>query len=612
MHVVKPGMRLVCRLYWHKEGWYKKEKLKFILAGNEEIDDPTLHEVLQSLEENGFLTSDGNSLSFEDYTSLLNGDELKQICKELKIKISSKQGAIASLKSYSREKSIVTFFNTNKTNNNTSRVLRIMSSKAGPCYKLSDVARRTIYKLYILMYLGINYNIIREKNLELTLLYDKINRETYPVEDDMLDDASVVFRERAEFESYVKAFDVYEAFLIEDVLDKKVKTATESLEVYKGTSEIEVQRQKSIPEWLRRYTPLNLYIKILEAGIQDLKKNKKYQSALEILQLLISQDSFRQHKKAEWYAEMALVLQKCDQKEEAAEILLEGFRSNLSEEAKDVMRPRAKLVAKHTANQEMKSELLDYASKEQILEKNLRGVHIYKQPMDRTQQKGKLKFETRQSGERTVHDVEEYCLSEYLNKGEFTNGMHWEGRIITTMFFLLFWDIIYWKPPGCVGVFLTRFQKLPLDLFCESFYKNRSESIEARLSLIERSSVEELLWIMQSKWCTRPETEHSGLSRDSMSWEQVCGVVTCLGGGALAALCRRLARDYRHAHSGFPDLTLWNTRTNQIRFVEVKSDTDRPSMKQIQWMHYLQQNGIDTEFCYVGVHTTRCKARSIS
>ncbi|KAL0820383.1 hypothetical protein ABMA28_006272 [Loxostege sticticalis] len=612
-HVIKPGMRLVCRLYWHKEGWYKREKIRMILAGKEEtIDDSTVIGVLQSLQENGFLCTDGHNLTFEDYTALLSAEELKEICKMLKLKISSKQGAIEALKNFSKEKSIANFFNTSKTNNNSARILKIMSSKVGPCYKLSDAARRAIYKLYILMYLGINYNVIKEKNLELILLYDKINRETYPVEDEMLDDASVVFKEKDEFESYLNAVEIYEAFQEEADLEKKVQTITHIFGAYMNTSENEMLRQKSVPEWLRRYTPLNLYIKILEAGIQDLKKKKDYSLALEILQMLISQDTFRQHKKSEWYAEKALVLQKNGQTEEAAEILLEGFKSDLSEEAKDAMRPRAKIIAKQTVNQEMKTELVDYANKEEILEKNLRGVHIYKQPMDRTHQKGKLKFETRISGERTVQDVEEYCLSEYLSSGEFTNGMHWEGRIVTTMFFLLFWDIIYWKPPDCLGVFLTRFQKFPLDLFCKSFYENRRDAIEARLSFIERCTVDEVLRIMQSKWCTRPETEHSGISRDSMSWEQVSAVASCLQGRALAALCRRLARDYRYSHSGFPDLTLWNTSTNKIRFVEVKSDTDRPSMKQIQWMHYLQQNDIDTEFCYVGVHTTRCKARSTS
>lgn len=78
---------------------------------------------------------------------------------------------------------------------------------------------------------------------------------------------------------------------------------------------------------------------------------------------------------------------------------------------------------------------------------------------------------------------------------------------MTTMFYLLFWDIIYWKPPDCPGVFLTRFQRFPLDLFCESFYANRRDSIEARLALIERCSNEELLKILQDKWNERPESK---------------------------------------------------------------------------------------------------------
>lgn len=88
-----------------------------------------------------------------------------------------------------------------------------MSLKAGPCYKLSDLARKTIYELHILMYLGIDYNVIREKNLELTLLNYKINREVYPIEETMLDDASVVFKDRQEFRRF--AFEILLVWLFE-------------------------------------------------------------------------------------------------------------------------------------------------------------------------------------------------------------------------------------------------------------------------------------------------------------------------------------------------------------------------------------------------------------
>lgn len=75
-----------------------------------------------------------------------------------------------------------------------------MRSKAGTCYRLTDLARRALDKLYLLMYLGINYEVIREKKLELKLINDKIKQETYPVDEKMkLDNASVVFRSREEF-----------------------------------------------------------------------------------------------------------------------------------------------------------------------------------------------------------------------------------------------------------------------------------------------------------------------------------------------------------------------------------------------------------------------------
>lgn len=67
----------------------------------------------------------GHNITFEEYTTILSADELKEICKDLKLKISSKQGAIASLKNFSREKSIATFFHTSMTNNNSVRVLKM-------------------------------------------------------------------------------------------------------------------------------------------------------------------------------------------------------------------------------------------------------------------------------------------------------------------------------------------------------------------------------------------------------------------------------------------------------------------------------------------------------
>ncbi|XP_026321004.1 fanconi-associated nuclease 1-like [Hyposmocoma kahamanoa] len=558
-------------------------------------------------------------MTFKDFTSILGKDDLKQICKELKLKhVDNKHDAIAALARFSKRSSNISNFLTGHTSNNSSRVLQMMNKKTPPRYKLSDLARSTLYKLYLIMYLGIDFNLIRDRKLEFMLLCEKTLRETYPVNKDMvLDNASIVFRDKDDFERYFTAHLMYEDFLtrVDEVerceIVKQVKRLLECID------EDEMARYKSISPWLRRFTPPNVYIKMLEAGIQDLKKSKcedNYQFALDILSTLISQNEFCVHRKAHWYDEKALVLHSnmCVY-DQAAEVLIEGFQSDLSEESKDSLRPRARKLAHQkniTISEHLKKKLLEYSIKETILENNLDARHIYKQPMDRTNKRGKVKFETRTAEGRTVLEAEEYCIAHYISSGEFTHGEHWEGRIVTTIYFLLFWDIIYSKPPNAQGVFITYYQMYPLDMFTESFYENRKTRIDEWLDALAKASTDKVLKIMHDTWDNRPKCELSGINRN-IAWLDIAMVASCLGSKAVSAICRRLAVNYKYAHSGFPDLTLWNEFTRKIKFVEVKTDTDKPSMKQIQWMHYLREHGIDTEFCYLGANTMRQRCRTV-
>lgn len=56
---------------------------------------------------------------------------------------------------------------------------------------------------------------------------------------------------------------------------------------------------------------------------------------------------------------------------------------------------------------------------------------------------------------------------------------HSEGAIISTLFGLLFWDILFAPIPGA---FETPYQSAPLDLFHDSFVTAREDIIEARLA----------------------------------------------------------------------------------------------------------------------------------
>ncbi|XP_004933488.2 fanconi-associated nuclease 1 [Bombyx mori] len=613
LHVKKPGVRVICRLYWRQATIYRWDDLENISNDrSNKIQKQIVQEMISDLVKNGFLenvnSDDTCKLNFHEITSKLKADELKQICKELNIKVQSKQSAIKLLENYSNQSSISKFFIQAKENptNNKTRLLEIFKKKLGSCYKLTEKARSTLYELYLLTYLGMGYSIIREKRLELTLLYEKINRETFPIiENRDIDDASVVFKNRKEFEKYLDAHYIYEKYIIET--DDKVKCIlVETVyEMYKKIDKEDMIRYTSLPEWLRRYTPPYIFVKILGEGIQSLKRNKSDVSsnfAVEILSVLIAQDSFRQHKKAGWYTEKALILQKyLGRHDEAAQLLLEGLQSNkLSDDAKDAMRPQAVKISKQKTNVGNKLRIIlnEIANENIKLEKDLSAEHLHKNPMDNWY-KGKLKYEVCIDGIRQAIEVEDYCIWHYINNGTYTHGDHWEGRIITTIFFLLFWDIIYSKPAHAPGIFLSRYQRYPLDLYCDSFYTNRKSEIDERLSSLAAGSAEDMLEAMRRVWDSRPEGELSGLTR-SIEWDRIEMVAGCLGPRRVGALCERLATNYGHAHSGFPDLTLWNAHTKTITFMEVKSDSDRPSVKQLQWMHYLQQRGLRTAFCYVG------------
>ncbi|XP_049877324.1 fanconi-associated nuclease 1-like [Pectinophora gossypiella] len=617
LQVVKPGMRLVCRLYWRKEGWYQHEQISTICSKeNDPLDKFDFQQAMKSLLEKKLLVSDTTeNITFNDYASILKKDDLTQICKELKIKKNSKKGAIEALSTFCKQKTNISNFLSGFKSSNAARVLQMMRLKAGSCYKLSDLARRTLNELYILMYLGMDYTIIREKRLELVLIYDKIKRETYPIDKDMeLDNASVVFRTRDEFQRYLTAHDTYEDFLTRTDVVEKCNIVKQVYNLYKRITLGEMESYESLPKWLHRFTPANIYIKILETGIQDLKRVMQYELAVDILTTLINNTTFRQHRKADWYAEKALILHSClYEHNDAAELLLKGFRCpTMSEEAKDSIRPRARKIAYQKnapLSDSLKEQLRVFTDKEEILENNLCCKHIYKQPMDRIGKHGKVKFETRTPEGRTMQEAEEYCIDHYKHTGEFTHGEHWEGRIVKLLFSLLFWDIIYSKPAGAKGVFLSHYQLCPLDLFTDAFYDNRKKDIDSRLSVIEAASEEKLSSLLDDAWNNRPEGELSEFPRGGITLNQVKEVSSCLRPSGVAALCSRLGRHYRYARSGFPDLTLWHVTDRRIKFVEVKTDSDKPSMKQIQWMQYMRERGVATEFCYVGVHTTRQRSR---
>lgn len=128
---------------------------------------------------------------------------------------------------------------------------------------------------------------------------------------------------------------------------------------------------------------------------------------------------------------------------------------------------------------------------------------------------------------------------------------HSEGSIVTTLFALLLWPILFHSLPGA---FETAYQTAPLDLGEDTFAPARAELLEARIEAMSRKTSIALEMLRTADDRERPrQTWAVGVNWD-YGKEELEEVLECLGGRALGGICRMLAEEYRHRVSGVPDL----------------------------------------------------------
>jgi Fanconi-associated nuclease 1 len=195
--------------------------------------------------------------------------------------------------------------------------------------------------------------------------------------------------------------------------------------------------------------------------------------------------------------------------------------------------------------------------------------------------------------------VEQVALTHYIKKLEFTNGKHAETSVLTTIFGLLFWDIIF-EHQTVTNVFVDRFQSRPLDLASDFFYLNRKDLIDSRLEMLRNAPIEFICELITNSWTENKDTECSLVSWGLFdSVEQCLSLIRCFTSNQLTSLCGYMARGYRYCRSGGPDLIVWSTKTSKCKFVEVKGPGDRLSQKQMVWLDFMIRNEISCEVCHV-------------
>ncbi|OXG11528.1 fanconi-associated nuclease 1 [Cryptococcus neoformans Tu259-1] len=373
--------------------------------------------------------------------------------------------------------------------------------------------------------------------------------------------------------------------------------------------------------------------RIVYKGAEALGILHEYDNECMVLRALLAQRRWRRGKRGAWYNRLALVLmnhynsspaEKEEKLREATQVCIDGL---LDEATHLIYRPalsRRLTRLENKLNLPSDERHISYAS---LLICETRELNAVRLPENRgavrakpwfgsvtreeedgegTGGKDKLVGKSLWMGKEGEIGVEQWVLEWWGKKGY--KGYHSESSILTTLFTLLIWPVLFHPFPGA---FETSYQTAPLDLGEDTFAPSRRKLLEDRLSEISKTKrALELLREVDDR--ERPR----GTWAVGVDWgyekEDLEEILECLGGKALSGVCRMLAEEYRHRASGVPDLIVWNPETKDARFVEVKGPGDSLSETQKIWIDVLLSSGIQVEVCRVkAVSPTAAQLQSL-
>lgn len=400
---------------------------------------------------------------------------------------------------------------------------------------------------------------------------------------------------------------------MQKVMEIVEKTYDQFLELQNNIANSKKDEKDEIPSkydknalFLMRFTSEWIYSSIVWVGVGQLEKQRNYEMAITYLKTLLNQTRVNTGRRGEWWIRLTLDLSHVKLIDEALEACLQGIkdpfcrpqhRIRLKNKMNALIKFKQKQVKK--SNEKFDFEKFNITIEEEDLHPGatriIKGIPLRRSENDRLSKSKFIGYDDNPCS------VEELALGYYMTKMGYPKGVHSEGDVLVSLFALLFWDIIF--DANVPYVFQTPYQDAPLDLTTEAFYESRKERIEERLKLIENSSCDDLnstmFCIIRSTYDLWVGRTCRGMNWERYTREEFIEIAMCLGTRVISTICRRLAKDYRFTHSGFPDLLLWDPIKKIAKFSEVKSPRDKLSEKQILWIDVLSKAGADIEVFYV-------------
>jgi Fanconi-associated nuclease 1 len=360
---------------------------------------------------------------------------------------------------------------------------------------------------------------------------------------------------------------------------KNLPRFEEIVESWKGTNE----SPRDI--YLLRFTEEWVIARVMRQCLAALQRLRKYEEAVSLLKLLLRYTPMS-YKRGSWWENLALILhfhlKKPDAARKAASAGLADPFSN----------PENKIAL------EFRLGKLDRKfTPEFTFEPKKVTIEVVAVEGSGSTANSKKIWLGNDNGESVLCGVEDVTLNYYINNFNFKEGFHCEGAIVSTLFAIFCWDLIFCDVDN---VFYNKYQYCPLDIYSKEFYTNRKDRFGDHFNQLRELSEGRLSEIVAQTW-----ELHYGTGCEGLNWELFADMkhcqrcVACITPPKLASLLEEYVIDVRGRRGGVPDLSIWNYENREFVMVEVKGPGDSLSNKQRVWLSRLDKIGIRAELCLV-------------
>ncbi|KAJ2177581.1 hypothetical protein GGF45_003219, partial [Coemansia sp. RSA 551] len=562
---------LYTRIFMRKQAWLRTSSLNY---GEQMVIDQSCKYLTTQPNTEPFLHSETNISSCEDALSLLLLPELKTLAKKKGIKQVSKpkEFLCAALLKTIKQRTVTSFFQKNKGDSVQQRqdeFIKSVLQVTGPVVRLNPLVSELFERLHLVFFRSATH--LGDSNSIKSAVLSEIGQIRFPSYTVMR--SPDLFASRDAVVQYKQLVEVgYEMEVLLTSLVKETEQHMKGWEMFvEHQSEwhmlLETLRRPKSPAqkvggieqmsrvyWRRHFTAGWALARIAERGARFAANTKQFARERDVLESLLSQDAFRLGKRGEWH-ERLILLHTTHLRPKGTSVEARAQTAEALERAKracvraldDVHVNRISL---HAISRQLRTieTKLGVSPDERI--EHPRMCVEWQMPLERVVFGMRVRNIRRgpsvwDGSDGIPCSVEQLALWRYRELGY--TGIHSENTLATTLFVLLFWDIVFCPLPGVLD---TEYQSQPLDMGSESFYFSRRAMIEQRLAEISDGHFVQSIGDVYEK-------QH-GVECVGVSWDLPCDqlqtIASCLGGQCLSAICRVLATEYRLKRSGFPDL----------------------------------------------------------